>query len=891
MRFEDVLTSWSIQKKLRMLLLLILLPSCGIVIWTGVDHRVRAVRDAAANAMLLVQSLAAQQEQFAAGTEQMLTTLAHMTEVQKLDAAGCSRLFRESNNRHPFYSVISAVTPDGNIFAASLPVEGNVNLSDRKYVKDALNTLRFSAGEFSVGRLSRLQSLSYSYPVLDAGNNPIAIVIAGFRLDVYSLFAAKANLPEGSTVEIADWAGVRLIDWPDDDLLSVGTPVAANLFRCISGDLEQGTFERTGEDGVFRVYAFKQLRLSEREAPYLYVLVGVPRNAVLLGANLDLFRNLTILGLAALLAVCLSWGFGNLAFLRPINHLVAATERFGQGEMGARTGLPHTPDELGRLAASFDGMAALLEERDMESRSAEQALRDSEARLRAITDSARDAILMLDTMGVISYWNPAAEQILGYAKEEALGRNLHDLIAPRRYCAQFQAAFSMFQETGTGNSVGRTIELEARRKDDEKIPVELSLSAVFMNGWHAVGVLRDITERKRAETRLRKSEERLQRAEKMEALGTLAGGVAHDLNNVLGIVVGYAELLLEDLGDSGPTRSEAMEILKGGQRAAAIVQDLLTLARRGVSSRKVLNLNDIVRECCQSPGFARVLAGHPDIEVVTDLEEDLLNISASPVHLEKSFLNLVSNAVEAMPNGGTLKIESANLYLDRPVVGYDEVREGDYVVLTVSDTGEGIPASDLKRIFEPFFTKKVMGRSGTGLGLAVVWGTVKDHLGYVHVESEEGRGTAFYLYFPVTREEMSLEPIPVSHAECMGQGETILVVDDVREQRELAGTMLGKLNYTVSVVASGEEAVEFLRKRRVDLVVLDMIMEPGMDGLDTYRKIVEIHPRQKAIVVSGFSETERVAEAQALGAGAYVKKPYVMGKLGQAVRNELRRPG
>ena len=399
----------------------------------------------------------------------------------------------------------------------------------------------------------------------------------------------------------------------------------------------------------------------------------------------------------------------------------------------------------------------------------------------------------------------------------------------------------------------------------------------------------DITDRKRAEEERRKLEERLQRAEKMEALGTLAGGVAHDLNNVLGVVVGYSELLLYSPDVSSSTKSKAAEILRAGQKAAAIVQDLLTLARRGVQHRDVLNLNRVLLASQSSPEFAKIVSGHSNIMVETDLELDLLNITGSSVHLEKSLINLVSNAVEAMPHGGTLTIRTGNRYLDKPVSGYDTVREGDYVVLSVSDTGDGISAGDLKRIFEPFFTKKIMGRSGTGLGLAVVWGTVKDHYGYINVESEEGKGTAVTLYFPVTREDITAEQVSVSAAEYMGNGESILVVDDVKEQRELALEMLKKQNYRVATVPSGEEALEYLKLHRVDLVVLDMIMDPGMDGLDTYSKILEIHPGQKAIIVSGFSETERVAKAQAMGVGAYVKKPYVLEKLGLAVRKELDR--
>ena len=381
----------------------------------------------------------------------------------------------------------------------------------------------------------------------------------------------------------------------------------------------------------------------------------------------------------------------------------------------------------------------------------------------------------------------------------------------------------------------------------------------------------------------------MQRAERMESLGLMAGGVAHDLNNILGILIGYSELLLQDIEATSPSVSYAMNIKGASERAAAIIQDMLTLARRGVQVRETINLNALILDSLHTPEFEKLSAFHPNVQIQTSLEEDPLSILGSPVQLGKTIMNLVSNAMEAMPKGGLLTIATHNQYLDRPVQGYDEVSAGDYVVLAVSDSGEGISHKDIKQIFEPFYTKKVMGRSGTGLGLAVVWGTVKDHHGYIDVRSEEGKGSTFTLYFPVTREEIKTKEIFVNISEYMGRGETILVVDDVEGQRELAAEMLRRLNYTVATVPSGEQAVAYLKDHPVDLMVLDMIMDPGMDGLDTYRSVLEIHPQQKAIIVSGFSETERVEAAQALGAGSYVKKPYILEKLGLAVRQELDR--
>jgi two-component system, cell cycle sensor histidine kinase and response regulator CckA len=379
----------------------------------------------------------------------------------------------------------------------------------------------------------------------------------------------------------------------------------------------------------------------------------------------------------------------------------------------------------------------------------------------------------------------------------------------------------------------------------------------------------------------------LQRASKMEAIGTMAGGVAHDLNNILSGLVGYPELMLLDLPEDSRLRKPLITIQKSGEKAAAIVQDMLTLARRGVSITEVVNLNNIIHDYLASPEHQKMISYHPDVFATMDLEPALLNIVGSQIHLSKTLMNLISNAMEAMPSGGEIKISTRNEYVDMPIKGYDDVNEGDYVVLSVSDNGTGISPEDQERIFEPFYTKKKMGRSGTGLGMAVVWGTVKDHDGYIDLTSDVNKGSTFKLYFPITRKELVEADSLLSIEEYMACGESILVVDDIKEQREIASSMLTRLGYSVASVQSGEAAVEYLTENPVDLLVLDMIMPPGIDGLETYKRVLKIHPGQKAVVASGFAETERVKEAQRLGAGAYVKKPYLLKNIGPAIRREL----
>jgi PAS domain S-box-containing protein len=397
----------------------------------------------------------------------------------------------------------------------------------------------------------------------------------------------------------------------------------------------------------------------------------------------------------------------------------------------------------------------------------------------------------------------------------------------------------------------------------------------------------DITERKCAEDERQRLAERFHRAEKMEALGIMAGGVAHDLNNVLGVLVGYSELLLLEMPEDSRQRKHVQKILQSGQRGAAIIQDLLTLARRNVDTNEVVNLNTVVSDYFKTPEFEMLKTSHPKVSFEVMLGDNLLNLRGSPLHLGKTVMNLVSNAAEAMMAGGRVVVGTMNRYLDHPIHGYDHMEEGDYVVLTVSDNGKGMPPADIGKIFEPFYTKKVMGRSGTGLGLAVVWGTVKDHRGYIDVKSEEGKGSLFTLYFPATREEAPESRGKATFDQYRGRGESILVVDDMAEQRDLAQRMLTRIGYNVATVASGEEAIRYLRIHQVDLIILDMIMGAGMDGYETYKRIRETNPQQKAIIVSGFSETDRVRKAQALGAGAYVPKPYIMEQIGLALRKEL----
>ena len=401
----------------------------------------------------------------------------------------------------------------------------------------------------------------------------------------------------------------------------------------------------------------------------------------------------------------------------------------------------------------------------------------------------------------------------------------------------------------------------------------------------------EIETRKKAEQERRRLENELLRAQKMEVLGRLAGGVAHDLNNVLSGIVSYPDLLLMDLSANSPMRAPLEIIKKSGERAAAIVQDLLALARRGVVIKQVIALNDVLTEYLQSLEFIELCHAHPGIVVEHYFASQLQPVEGSPVHLQKAVMNLMVNAFEAIEDTGRVFVMTENVRLETPINTYEEIAPGDYVVLTIQDSGMGMSPEVLGKIFEPFYTRKEMGRSGTGLGMTVVWGTIKDHGGYIDITSRPGKGTTISVFLPAVPTDGPSYPLEFAENRQLyfGNGQSILIVDDVVVQQEVGLSIMKKLGYRVWAVSSGEEAVEFIRNQPVDLVLLDMIMPPGMDGLETYQKMLLVTPGQKAIIVSGYSKNDRVREALALGIGAHLKKPYTIEQVSRVIYKELAR--
>jgi two-component system, cell cycle sensor histidine kinase and response regulator CckA len=685
---------------------------------------------------------------------------------------------------------------------------------------------------------------------------------------------------------LSDTLAVPIWDFDDEQVHRIGESFARNelvsviVIRDVEGNVIYEHHRDGGQNQIKR-----SLSIVHMGKP-----IGSARFALSLDAyrkDLIWLRNASILVLAvSLVVIIIATGILLRVLMRkPLNILRRGMDRVAQGDYEYQF-VEVRHEELAGIARRFSTMADRIREREhslqkevLERKRAEGRIRESDARTRAILNAIPDILYqfdgegrLIDVRGDPKNLIPTPDTCIGCTIEQVMPDDISLIF--RKQLAR------TFKTRGV-----RVFEYHLPEKGQLE-HFECRLVAISRN--LALGMVRNITEQVNAAAENRRLLDQLQRAQKMEAIGMLAGGVAHDLNNVLSGLVSYPELILMDLPPGSPLKNPIRTIQKSGERAANIVQDLLTLARRGVSVSEIVNLNQVIRDYLKSPEYQNLHLHHPGIELKLALDDALIDISGSPVHLTKTVMNLVSNAMEATGNDGVVRIETVNRYVDTPIKGYDDIEEGDYVVLKVTDNGIGISNEDIDRIFEPFYTKKVMGRSGTGLGMAVVWGTVKDHHGYIDIHSRRQQGTTVTIHLPAAKERRLHAEPPPSVGDLKGSGERILVVDDVGEQREIAKEMLSRLGYRVESVASGEAAVDHVNHHRVDLLVLDMIMDPGIDGLETYRRIVDTHPGQRAVITSGFSESERVQEARRLGVGAYVKKPYRLETIASAVKAVLK---
>lgn len=531
---------------------------------------------------------------------------------------------------------------------------------------------------------------------------------------------------------------------------------------------------------------------------------------------------------------------------------------------------------------------------EIQNRRLQQHLLESERRFRQVLENAADVIFQVDTRtGDFEYVSPSSQEVLGLSPDEVRQRGFRGLL-----------------ELVDPSDTERLLRLEHKETRNAELrfrnilrgPRWLSINASVVRDPETgrsravVGSVRDVTDLRLMEEREREYQEALDRAARMQSLAVLAGGVAHDLNNILMPILTLPEVIRDEIAAEDRPIPKSMDedlavIARSGQRAASIARDLLSLSRSQFPERRPTPINLAVDAVLESGTVLELRRAFPGVRVELSLSAREPLVYGSESHLFQAFLNMVINAFEAMPNGGTLRISTDTYRLSQPFIGHEKIEAGEYVRVVVSDTGHGIPPEEIDRVFEPFHSRKGRGRpSGSGLGLAVVYGVAKGHEGYVDLTSAVGRGTEFRLYFPVCDQPLAVVETDAEE-EAVGGDERVLLVDDEEIPREMAARMLRQLGYEVELAENGREAVERVaaaeESRSYALVLLDMVMEEDFDGLDTYRTIVRIRPRQRCMLISGFTDGDRVRDAQRLGAGGFLQKPFSIRQLARMVRNEI----
>lgn len=543
------------------------------------------------------------------------------------------------------------------------------------------------------------------------------------------------------------------------------------------------------------------------------------------------------------------------------------------------------------LYVTFFIRARLITHEEIRRKETEEKLKKSERLFSQIVNNAHIPIIIVNVHGDIELVNNKCKELYGYSGadiptvDEWFREACPDPSVRERLQAKWQN--EMLEAVQTKNVMAlSSLELPVRCKDGSVKDVYFDYTLV---DERVIVSLTDLTEQKNIEHEKHRLLERENQARRMEVVGLMAGSVAHDLNNILSGIVSYPDMLLAKLPKDSDVFPALIRMKEAGKRAATVVDDLLTAARGTPINREVKILDQLVQEYWDSPEHEQLFQLHPQVRFTLHLGAGTSAISCSPVHIKKLLMNIVTNGAEAITGDGVVSISTDVIVVDTVMGQSLEIKPGRYSSIEIEDSGAGVSDEDLQHIFEPFYTKKSLGRSGSGLGLMIVWNCVTDHHGKITVRSS-GRGTIFKILLPLSEDKVdSFENKDNRQDIPGGGGQRILVVDDEPLLGDIASQILGYEGYHVEVVSSGEEAIAYLKGGTAELVLLDMIMEPGLNGRETYEQIIRDNPQQKVLIVSGYSDSEDIKKMLEYGTVGLLKKPYTRGQLLRVVSDELLR--
>jgi PAS domain S-box-containing protein len=856
------LFSISIRAQLFLLILIVAIPAIGIIIYSGMKSRNDAIADARRETYQLVDKLTSEQQNLVSAAEQLLITLAQLPDVRNHQTTKVQPILRRLHRLNAWYSNIYVADQEGNVWAQAVDAKP-FSISDRRYFLNARASGRFSSGEYVLSRATGKTAFNFAYPMTDERGVLFGVVNIGIKMPYFEHILEHSQLTPGTRYILIDHRGVILGSSTGSEKGS-GKPYDPELFRIMKEGPEVSTFQGISNSGDPRIITYRKLRLPGEQIPYIYIQADIPLGAVLSKARKELLVNIAILTSVLLVAVAFAWLIGKRSIADRLTVLERASESLAKGDLQVRVSELVAGGEMGRLGQSFDHMADRLAVRERDLRASEE----EHQKLISVIEMSRDMIGMATLDGKVAYMNNAGLALVGLeSREEACTKTILEFFVESTFQQALEKILPAIMKEGFWRGETRL------RNFRTGIPVDLEMAAFVITDPQGAPIAiatvsRDITERKNAEEERQRLQSQLIQAQKMESIGQLAGGVAHDFNNILTAIIGYGSILQLKMAAHDPLRTNVDQILESAGRAANLTNSLLAFSRKQVLNVKPIHLNGIIAGQEQ---FLRRIIGE-DIEMRTILRGDAV-IMADRGQIEQVLMNLATNARDAMPKGGHLTVETDLLEITEAAVSAHGIgAPGTYAVISVTDTGLGMDEEAKQKIFEPFFTTKEVGR-GTGLGMAIVYGIVKQHKGYVTVDSQVGKGATFKIYLPLHRGQVEQKEKAPAVSPGMTGTETILLAEDDATLRTFFRNILTDHGYTVVVAEHGEEAIRKFaeRKDEIQLMVVDMIM-PKKSGREVFDAVQAMKPGTKVIFSSGYTADK--VRREGLPAGSeFIAKP------------------
>ncbi|MCU0848275.1 MAG: response regulator [Spirochaetes bacterium] len=842
----------------------------------------------------------------------ILIVISRHDSIIRHDTAAANIFLKDIMTKFSYFANIGATDRQGIVFASATPISGRIDLSDRLYVREAILKNKLACGEYQVGRITGVATINFGFPIINASGDISGVVYTAIKIEHLKTILSSIDVPDNSDLTFLDVNNTVLYS-NLEKIYPPGSRFPENLLGKINSVSGNNTVTQHGKDGVMRIYTSR--RFSELEGPTL--VLGLPEQQAMARVNIITLRNIILLIIIAIAVLAVSRLLFNIFIIRRIDALVSVSDLIASGSYGSQTGISHSDDELGRLAASFDRMSISLKEYIDEKKQTEEIIKKNNQELQASNEeyeSINEELISANE----ELEKSGNELHLAHSRLTAVINSMDAIV----YIADMQSYEIFFINDYCrriwGDITGMVCWKSIHGKqngpcefctNDKLLDLDGRPAGVYSwefhnpvnNRWYLcrdtaitwtdgktvrMEIAADITD-------IKNKEQQLRQAQKMETVGNLAGGLAHDFNNVLSGITGTISLMKFNLKKNKFDPLEMIEniqvIEESASRAADIANQLLTLSRGHKLSLAPVDITESighVMKICKN-SFDKT------IEIKLQLSAGGIMIMADPAQIEQVVLNICVNAMHAMTimrganenQGGCLSVTTNFIYADDFFrTNHPEADAENYCIISISDNGVGMDSKTTAKIFDPFFTTKKLNQ-GTGLGLAMVYNIIKQHKGFIDVYSEQGVGTTFNIFLPELKEADSRQRLSEDQIFAVKGTGTILVLDDEDLLRRTARKMLEASGYSVVDFPDVDKAIEYYSNHYNEIkgVLLDMAM-PKLSGKDVFERMKVINPDVKAIIVSGFMQDQRIEEALSSGVSGFLHKPYGMMSLTRIIK-------